>query len=203
MRNSALIIAAATLAITAFAAPLPSDAKKPILYFPVEVGAKWVYQWEDKEEMTREVTAVEDRKGAKIVTVSQMGKDNKLSPCEVVSVTEQGLVLLSDSEHEFKPPVCLLKIPYKPGDSWKCDSNWLGLNHLGATAKVLEIEELEVPAGKFKTIRVERTYALNGTSGGDKWDDLFAPGIGRVKMVDHFDGSVTSAVLKSFTPGKR
>jgi hypothetical protein len=202
MRSLALVSIVSFLAITAFAVPIPQDAKKPTLYFPVEVGAKWVYQW-TKEGETREVTAVEDKKGAKIVTVSTVGKDNKLSPCEVVSVTEQGLELLSKFGEELKPTVWLLKSPCKSGDKWKCDSTWFGRKDLlEANAKVCEIEELEVPAGKFNTIRVERKYALNGTGGGYKWNEWFAPGIGRVQMIEHFDGPLV-AVLKSFTPGKK
>jgi hypothetical protein len=200
MRSLTLIVMVSILAMTAGAAPIPNDAKKATLYFPVVVGAKWVYQWDSEEEEIREVTAVEDQKGAKIVTVSRVGEDNKLSPCEVVSVTEQGLELLSEGGKELKPPVWLLKIPCKSGDSWKCDSNWFGWNDvLGATARVRELEELEVPAGKFNTIHVVRQYALNGQ--GNKWLDWFAPGVGRVRMEDRLDNPFV-AVLKSFTPGK-
>lgn len=197
------MIVALMIAMTSVAAPIPRDNQKPTLYFPVVVGAKWVYQWKNEEEI-KEVTSVEDRNGAKIVTVSQLGKDNKLSPCEVVLVTEHELILLSEFGKELKPPVCLLKIPCKTGDTWKCDSNWfVNSDLLGAVAKVREIEELKIPAGKFNTIRVERTYALNGTCGGYKWNDYFAPGIGRVKMIDSFDNGPLVGVLKSFTPGKQ
>ncbi|HEV3438488.1 MAG TPA: hypothetical protein VG122_14085 [Gemmata sp.] len=202
MRFYALLIVASIAAIAAVPDPIPSAAKKTTLYFPVEVGTKWVYQWDNEQEI-REITAVEDKKGAKIVTVSEIGKDNKLSPCEVISVTEQELVLLSQFGKELKPPVCLLKIPCKSGDNWKCDSNWFrGRDVTGANAKVCEIEELEVPSGKFTAICVEREYALNSTSGGYKWKEWFAPGIGRVKMIEYFDGP-RGAVLKSFTPGKQ
>jgi hypothetical protein len=201
MRQIALLVVLTIISLTAFAAPIPKEASKTRYFFPVEVGARWVYQWGKDKEDIRKVTSVEDKKGAKIVTVSSLGKDNNLSPREVVSVTERGLELLSEFGKELKPTVWLLKIPCKSGDKWKCDSTWFGSDVLGAEAKVHEIESLNVSAGKFNTIRVERTYALNSTSGGYQWNDWFAPGVGRIQMIEYLDGPLV-AELKSFTPGR-
>jgi hypothetical protein len=77
---------------------------------------------------------------------------------------------------------------------------------IGADAKVCEIEELDLPAGKFNTIRVKRKYALNSTSGECGDDEWFSPGIGRVKMLEYHCGGRPFSfptVLKSFTPGRQ
>ena len=63
-------------------------------------------------------------------------------------------------------------------------------------------EEVEVPAGKFKAIRVEMENVINGAVFRTTY--WHAPGAGMVKIVshDHKRGDRVQ-VLKSFTPGKK
>jgi hypothetical protein len=202
MRQPILITFALIVALTVLAAPIPPDAKKPTFYFPVEIGTKWVYVWDDNREDIREITKVEEKEGAKIVTVSKIEEGKKPTPMQVVSVTEKELILLREFGDELKPPAAWLEVPCKVGDKWNCGSTWHEFK-IGAEAVVRRMVEIEVPAGKFNTIEVRRTYALNGTCGGYYWTYWFAPGVGRVQMKDYFDGcGIPYAVLKSFTPGK-
>src|SRR4051794_24001137 len=113
--------ALALLASLAPAAPVPRGADKPVLYFPTQVGAKWVYRgtsgptaWED----TRVVTAVRDDGAAKVVTVGAVHPDGTVAYDHRVAVSPTGLFRLGTSGTEFRSPMCLIKLPSRAGDSW-------------------------------------------------------------------------------------
>jgi hypothetical protein len=61
-------------------------------------------------------------------------------------------------------------------------------------------EEVEVPAGKFKALRVEAEQELGANV--FKSTLWYAPGVGLVKSVTNTNGTERVQVLKSFTPGK-
>jgi hypothetical protein len=61
-------------------------------------------------------------------------------------------------------------------------------------------EEVEVPAGKFQAVRVERQFEVAGQV--YRQTNWVTPAVGTVKIQAQApDGSVTH-VLKSYTPGK-
>jgi hypothetical protein len=62
-------------------------------------------------------------------------------------------------------------------------------------------EEVEVPAGKYKAVRVDADGTIAGTRTGVTY--WFAPDIGVVKMRYSIAGSDSVLELKSFTPGKK
>ena len=67
--------------------------------------------------------------------------------------------------------------------------------------KVHRREKVEVPAGKFKSIRVEQETEANGKT--VRYEEWYAPEVGLVKKVFHHLGAAKQVqVLKSFTPGK-
>ena len=65
-----------------------------------------------------------------------------------------------------------------------------------------DIEEVEVPAGKFTAIRVESEVSVGSPIPllRFKLTEWYAPGVGLVKMIGRYDNSVATRVLKSFTP---
>src|SRR5690348_4862763 len=73
------------------AAPVPKGAGKPVLYFPVKVGAKWVYRTgypTGDEEETREVTRVVEKDGEFVVSVRSDDINKRLPD---TTVSERGL----------------------------------------------------------------------------------------------------------------
>src|SRR5262245_24881451 len=183
------------------AAPVPKEADKPPVYFPTRVGDKWVWGWVgDKTEFTEVVTAVEVKNGAKIITVDTTADGWRAS--KKYSLSEEGLFRLSHNDHQYKSPWCILKTPYRAGEKWVVDT----VDHFGVEVKsthtIGDLEWVEVPAGRFRALRVDVEHAgekppLTATA----W---YAPGVGQVKMVARSragkeEGAV---VLKSFTPGK-
>lgn len=116
---------------------------------------------------------------------------------DVVSIGGDGIYRHAVNDVPLDPHLCLLKFPIKIGDKWATDfttrsGKWTG------TRVVKAVEEVEVPAGKFKAVRVEHEYALDK----EKYKQTLwiAPNVGVVK---HAHKDKTVSVLKSFEVPKK
>jgi hypothetical protein len=179
-------------------APRPKEKERPPSYFPVQVGFKGVYD-EGRFETTWEVAAVEEKDGETVVTIHQISADGKTEPYEKVSVSAKGLYRLEVFKFRVDP-YCFLRFPVKKADSWEYDvAGQAGLRGVKGTMTVGPVEEVEVPAGKFKAVRVDMVVtrandaALAQPERGTVWYD---PEVGLVKLTS--DQGFTR-VLKSFT----
>jgi hypothetical protein len=179
------------------AAPVPQTKKGPP-YFPTKVGAKWVYQWsypEGAHDVTLVVTGVDEKDGAAVVAVGRLEAAGTVAPYEKVAVSEKGLLRVEWDGHPLDPPACRLKLPAEPGVKWEWEHIIPRAKDQG-TSTIGKVETIEVPAGKYESVRVETTATHNGRRYTHTiW---YAPGVGVVKMVQ---GDTTQA-LKSFTQGK-
>jgi len=197
-----LLIALAALAASAPAAPIPEELKAPVLYFPTKVGARWTYVWSSPakrtggEEVVEAVTAVEEGKeGTKVVTVSRVPRPGYPRPVRWYEVSARGVYLACepDSPHEalFRVPRWVLKLPHRPGQTW--DDGAAGRpTRMSAHGP----EEVEVPAGRFRVLRVEYLWPGDAEPTLTEW---LAPGVGRVKTRGwHGIGQD----LKAFNPPK-
>jgi hypothetical protein len=190
------------------AAPIPEEARDPVLYHPTRVGDRMTYQL-PQGEVVHVVTAVEAKGDALVVTVGGAVFPGGVAREWKVEVSTRGVSLLgvdlpgaqvgTERWAEVAPPRCLLKLPSVPGESWR----WGG-THGPVQSTVLTAgrpEVVKIPAGVFAAVTVDSTYtpfAFQGSIRGRYW---YAPGVGEVKRASA-DGEVES-VLKSFTPGKR
>jgi hypothetical protein len=181
------------------AAPIPKDADKRLApCFPTQVGSKWVVvqtnnsdpDESDESERTLAVTAVEEKNGAKIVTIGDNWK---------VAVSEQGLFEMENSGEKYSPPLCLLKLPSQPGDKWTTHPMFMQAK-IDLENMFVGLEVVEVPAGKFTALRVDSEFTECGkTLRIRSW---FAPGIGPIKTTMKGPDVDVVVVLKSFAPGK-
>jgi len=190
----ALIVSCLPLA----AAPVPKG--KAPLYHVTTVGDKLTCEVKAGDAVTEHtdtVTAAEEKDGAVVVTVSR-GAPGRVKPAEKIVVSETGLMVVSDDFREYDPPVARLKLPAKAGDEWDSTPANAKLGDVtGRTNKVIGEEEVEVPAGKFKAVRVDTTISLSGERFVvSHW---YAPGVGVVKMVK---GKRSVTALKKYTPTK-
>jgi hypothetical protein len=78
--------------------------------------------------------------------------NGKVTATEALRWTGKGLVRLRTNAIESSPPLLLLKLPVKAGDKWEGEFEADG-KKATYTAETRE-ETVEVPAGKFKTMRV-------------------------------------------------
>ncbi len=187
---------AASLATLAPAAPVPTHLMpKEVQYYPAEVGAKWVWDWSvvTPSDMTFVITKVEMTNEGRLVT-SALEDGDKLLPADKVLITPKGLLLIERGGGKFDPPVCILKLPHKPGETWVTTTTFMQ-SECTYKHRALEAVEVKVPAGRFQTLPVVED------TGGGFWPQThwYAPGVGRVKSTT--PGGMKN-ILQSFRPFK-
>jgi hypothetical protein len=172
----------------------PALKSKPF-YYPTQKGDTLVYEVTEhtgKVEFTEVVSASEPIAGGYLVTTKYVPP--KAEPYKFkFKVTDKGIFRAAGNV--YNADLCILKLPVKKGEKWEdkisAPTN-AGVGTITYTA--VGEEEVEVPAGKFKAIRVDSVTGGEGVA-ETEW---FALGIGVVKRSG--DGFTYS--LKSFKPGK-
>lgn len=172
-------------------------------YYPTAVGTKWVYDVNGRD-LTWEVTAAETKAGETLVTVTQKIADGEREQILKASVSAKGVYQLQMGPFQVDP-VCELRFPVKAGNSRAVDipSQEGGLRGSTGTVTVGDAEDVDVPAGKFRAVRVDVTVTtvdgkpLAKPRRVTRW---YAPGVGLVKLTGE---TGVSRVLKAFTPGKK
>jgi hypothetical protein len=148
----------------------------------------------DATEQSETITKVEVKGKAVIVRVHRVDEFGSESDSDL-KISEEGLFRLTGGPGVKHPPMHLLKLPYKRGEKWETYMGaWIISDN---TLTAYGPEEVKVPAGTFKAIRVETEFPQRGKKGllAKYW---YAPNVGLVKQV--YGNHVR--VLKSFTPGK-
>lgn len=190
---------------------VPEAGVKKELYFPTTVGAKRVMGRKGSGGMfdtTETVTQLEEKDEVYTVTVERVKATERANvPKEVAvavyRVSAKGVFLVSVGDAVNDPPAAVLKRGVKIGYTWASHekmptvANGIG----GLTSKwtyyTLGTEVVvEVPAGRYRAVRVECVTENGGTHKSTSWH---AAGVGLVKYTTG-EGAVTT--LKSFTPGK-
>ncbi|WP_020474454.1 hypothetical protein [Zavarzinella formosa] len=186
------------LPILAVAAPAPKE--KNALYFASKVGDKLVYEHQDqdhKNERTEVVTHVEHKDGRLIVTISREWDGKSVGPM-AYEVSPKGLHMNAGVTSRPHP---LLKLPAKAGDSWLNGPESTDHKGYRSTSTITQTDvDIEVPAGKFKTIRVETHITVQD----QRLTNIcwYAPNVGLVKRITTLASGERTQTLKSFTPGK-
>ncbi len=210
IRATAFVLVAFALIAPAPAAPVPKHLMKgPTLYYPTEVGAKWVYTVCDADDATgREVVEVvmsvlepRGEPGVKYVEVGTLVEGKSHSVGYHVAVSAGGL-----AEGKFEGPekfvrrTTTLRVPDTLDSRWEVKIE--GRGDCKAIHTFRGAEEVEVPAGKFTALRVDTEYQY-AHAAWQMWHRWYAPGVGLVKA-ERVKGqrppaSITK-VLKEFAP---
>ena len=104
-----------------------------------------------------------------------------------LAITPDGLIRIAIGNLTLEKPALVLKLPAKVGTEWQ---------HAGQSFRIAAAEEVEVPAGKFKAIRVD-----SSTIGSPVMTSFWSAfGIGLLQVSSPLSDDQT--LLKSFTPGK-
>jgi hypothetical protein len=164
----------------------------PAEYYPTVVGTRHVYAT-TTGEVTCVVTAVDPLDRGVLVTTETREPDGTEVARAKVKVTARGLFLADRDGRDHDPPRCLLKLPPKAGDRWDVVLGGDGRAGLLATSTAGGVEEVEVPAGKFRAARVESECE------GVRFVSWYAPKVGLVRT-DVTGG--TGLALQAFTPGR-
>jgi hypothetical protein len=200
---SRCVAALAVLTAASITAAAPKlKGKVDALYYPTREGDKLVYEMRSGDsvnELTEVVTKVERKDDALLVTVERNAGGKKALASQF-TVSEKGVTRVVTSGRELPVPIPMLKLPGKPGDTWTYEPDAAGGPPRKTTYTLGKEEDVEVPAGKFKALRVESEQVLgDNVYKSTLW---YAPGVGLLKSVNNIGGTERTQVLKSFTPGK-
>jgi hypothetical protein len=202
MRTTALVVLALGLTLTAGHA----QEKLNSPWYPLAVDTTWTYKsGEGRFEMR---VTKHEMVGAATTARVEMFKDGKPAGAEHIGLTEQGvcrfdITLIKGDESQTEtmtPPVLMLKVPPKKGESFSVDSR-AGNKPYKGTFKITE-EDVTVPAGAFKA-------AVRVTGKGLEADGLspdvscwYAQGVGMVKQTITEGGKTITIELEKYSIGK-
>jgi hypothetical protein len=185
---------------------LPAQDKGPgTAWYPLQVGTTWHYKIGDGKFSTR--VTKHEKVGETMTARLETTRDGKVIGVEHLGAGPEG-VYRHDYEvpqeggplHEvLKPPVLILKLPAKKGETWKVDSKADGNVYRG-TFKAGE-GEVKVPAGTYQAISVS-TQDLEASGLKFAITTDFAKGVGMVKQVVQQGDAKVVIELEKFEPGR-
>jgi hypothetical protein len=197
VRLITLLSAVSLIMLPSRTAPFPNPSRDGNnYYYPVKKGSKWTYVLsKDKDTSYAETVAeVEEKEGEFRL---KFGGGEVLGirlPVRILVVSKAGLRNLGDRESKDQ---WLLKLPAKSGDSWKSKERYRGIDAT-VVRTIRDVELIEVPAGKYKAIRVDSEITLLDTV--LKLTSWYTPGVGLVKETADF-AEEDVWVLSSFDLG--
>lgn len=165
-------------------------------YFPLDKNIKLVFE----SSVGEMVKTIEEKDGLYIVT----NKAHNFKYVQTLKEDEEGIylvkteqnvnILLIFSKHAevlYSEPALQIQQPFKIGDTW----TWKGYQvkteedttALTITGRALSEEVLNLPAGEFKTLKVE-IVVENAEGNKTIFTQWLAKGIGSVKMNVKIDG---------------
>jgi hypothetical protein len=186
--------AAVLLASTALAQTPPGSD-----LFPLKKGSKWVYKV-DSQEVTVEVVGTEKIGNDEYVKVdTKVGGQVKAS--ELYSVKADGIYRAKVKDDKVEPPVKILQLPAKKGDSWKIDSK-VGTQTVKGEFKITDDKAKVKAAGtEYEAVLVEgNDLDIAGTKTSVK--QWFVPKKGIVKLTYSIQQTESTLELKEYTEGK-
>ena len=174
-------------------------------YYPLKVGNKWTYQIESdavakgSSKLMNQIAKIEKIDGVSLSRLETTAK-GKVVASEHLSITDKGIFRNRYNGTEVSSPICMLKFPIKKGSTWKVESK-VGEEKLSVSCKSDE-EEIEVPAGKFKTVKVVMDAEVVGAGIIVSTTYWFSQGVGVVKQHVNINSMQFTLLLEKFEEGK-
>jgi hypothetical protein len=146
----------ALFAIVLSAAPaLGADSDKD--YYPLKVGTKWTFKLSGQTEKFVLSAVKEEKVGTQDCVKVEARLGDQLKGSEHIAVLNDGVYRFKYGDQAIEPPVCFFRPSGKKGVSWPFSFKF-GPNT--ATGKFeMDVEDVEVPAGKFPGAFVVRAEA--------------------------------------------
>lgn len=208
MSHRLAILSVCLLALRlADAAPPAKAAEPPVSLLAATVGDTLVFQETrptDDGGTTRLITTTvveATRVGEALMVAVREEKEGAVPEVTIYQQTDAGLFLMTRDRQALSAPCCVARLPLRAGDTWEVNNPAVfpvAIKYTTGTE-----EEVEVPAGKFKAVRVESRSVLQDgkLTRATAW---VAPGLGTVKTrVRLYNGTEITLSLKSFTPAKK
>ena len=175
---------AALLWASAAVAKKPKPTKPAGDYFPLRVGDSWTYRNTEEGGYTLKVMSEAPQAGGPTRYVVEL--DSSVKIIHTFSKTDGWVLFHSENypEHEglqatYEPPKQYLPNPLVVGTEWR----WTGRDPTQVEhqekSRVVAMETVTVPAGKFHTAKV--VTEISGGGAAKTRTDWYAEGVGLVK----------------------
>ena len=184
------------LSQSAIAAPVPmDDLKKLPKYYPVVPGTVWEYEM---GETTQKIRVTDSKKDDEDVIRGSLGTivEDRETASEGFKVDETGVYRTRIPGLTFSPPILLLKFGIKDGEEWTTKTG-----EYIVKCKLDGQEEIKVPAGTYKAIKVSHTTEHNGKI-VNAATSYYSEGVGLVKIHYKLGDAEAILSLKKFKLGK-
>ena len=199
MKKLKIFILLITYFIALFLLGLAYSEEKPSgsNYYPLKKGDKWTYTVSRVDgkgkKFIQEVTVPGYDKYKKKQYIILQQKDKRGKVRSFCTKDNTGIYwkkigaskkLTPEVSSVFTPPIPILRFPLEAGNQW----NWKGnlkiafINKkIDMKCRVLAEEEITVPAGKFKCLKIH-IHQLRNKEVSDEYA-WYAPGIGQIKYI--------------------
>ncbi|GAO75057.1 hypothetical protein [Meiothermus ruber] len=163
----------------------------PTAYYPSGVGYSWTYSTGMEQVFTREQNGLLGGGGG-----GGGGRPNQPVSADLLRYTDSGVLLegllVGQAVQRYSPPLLLYPAPpLVLGQEWGGRSSFGGQS-VALLGKVLRIEGVSVPAGRFNAY-VIRTSTVTSAGGSQVMEIYFVPGVGVVRYATP-DGATVDLV---------
>ena len=180
------------------AAPVPKEILQKFPdYYPLLPGTEWEYL-AGEIAVTVKVKGYTEKAGVRTGTLSTEVNGAEVAT-EAMRVDETGVYRTHINGTKIEPAVLILKFGIQKETEWatKCR---VGEHKVDYLFKLDGLEEIEVPAGKHKAVKVTGSGTIAGTETQTEFH--FAEGIGIVRLTYSIGGQRNILNLKKYTAGK-
>jgi hypothetical protein len=201
MRHATGVILVLVLGIAGAAQQAPTENEKTKDYYPLKPGTKWFYNVNadgQNVKVNNQVAKLEKIDGKTLALVETV-VNGSVSMSEHMQSTDKGVFRHRTNGIELSPPVCILKFPFKKDETWE-STTMVGNESLKIKAKAIDTEEVTVPAGKYKALKVDADMTAAGMQISTTY--WFAPDVGVVKQTTNLGGKNIILELEKFEAGK-
>ena len=146
---------ATLLVLFAIAMPLPAaDAD----YYPMKIGNKWTFKIGEQDDRFVWTAAKNEKVGTQDCVLMEARVKGEMVGSEHIAVLKDGIFRFKMGEAVIEPPICFFKSNAR-GEKWK---ETFKIGDMASSADYsATVEDVDVPAGKFKdavVVNTQNTY---------------------------------------------
>ena len=201
MRWVAGIFIAIAIALPGGAQAPPAQNKLPD-YYPLKPGTKWTYDLDPgngrRIRVTNQIARIETIDGKSMARLETI-INGRVAMTQHLLSTSEGVLRYRLGEADVSPPLCILKYPFKEGETWQAEQV-IGHEQSKMSFKSGRHEELTASVAKYQAISVE--CEINADGAQLKNTSWYAPDVGMVKDTRAFGDKTITMDLVTFETDK-
>ncbi len=183
-------------------AQAPPGRKELPDYYPLKPGTKWTYDLDPgngrKIRVTNQIARLETIDGKSMARLETV-INGRVALTQHLLGTPEGIFRYRISEADVAPPLCILKYPFKEGETWEAEP-MIGRELSKMSFKSGRHEEVTSTAAKYQAISV--LCEINGGGARVKTTSWYVPDVGMVKDTRDLGGKTVTMDLVAFEAGK-